>query len=59
MIALYYSSEKEKPQGAVDYTKARYVKKPSGSKPGFVIYEKNFTAYVTADKDTVEGLFKG
>lgn len=59
MIALYYSSEKEKPQGAVDYTKARYVKKPSGSKPGFVIYEKNYTAYVTADKDTVEGLFKG
>lgn len=58
MIAAYFSSEKEKPQVAVDYTKARYVKKPSGSKPGFVIYEKNYTAYVTADKETVEKLEK-
>ena len=56
VIALYYSSEHEKPQAAVDYTKARYVKKPSGSKPGFVIYEKNYTAYVTADKQTVDRL---
>ena len=56
MIALYYSSEREKPQAAVDYTRARYVKKPSGSKPGFVIYEKNYTAYVTADKEQVEKL---
>ena len=58
MIAAYYSSEKEKPQVAVDYTKARYVKKPSGSKPGFVIYERNFTAYVTADEKTVDKLKK-
>ncbi len=58
MIALLYSSEKEKPQCAVDYTKARYVKKPSGSKPGFVIYEKNFTAYVTADRELVEKLLQ-
>ena len=56
MIAAFYSSEREKPQAAVDYTKARYVKKPSGSKPGFVIYEKNYTAYVTADKEAVERL---
>ena len=58
MIAAYFSSEREKPQVAVDYTKARYVKKPSGSKPGFVIYERNYTAYVTADKETVEKLMK-
>ncbi len=58
MIAAYFSSEREKPQVAVDYTKARYVKKPSGSKPGFVIYERNYTAYVTANKETVEKLMK-
>lgn len=57
-IAAYYSSEKEKPQVAVDYTKARYVKKPSGSKPGFVIYERNFTAYVTADEKEILALKK-
>ena len=50
MIAAFYSSEREKPQAAVDYTRVRYVKKPSGSKPGFVIYEKNYTAYVTAQQ---------
>lgn len=58
IIAAYYSSEREKPLAAVDYTKARYVKKPSGSKPGFVVYDKNYSAYVTADKETVEKLYK-
>ncbi len=58
IIAAYFSSEKEKPQTAVDYTKIRYVKKPAGSKPGFVIYEKNYTAYVTPDKEYVESLLQ-
>ncbi len=37
---------------AVDYTRVRNIKKPQGSKPGFVIYKTNFTAYVSAmDKE--------
>ena len=31
----------------VDYAQRRYVKKPSGSKPGFVIYTHQKTIYVT------------
>ena len=31
----------------VDYTKIKFVKKPSGAKPGFVIYTDNNTVYVT------------
>lgn len=31
----------------VDYTEVRYVKKPSGAKPGMVIYTHNRTLYVT------------
>lgn len=31
---------------AVDYTAVRNVKKPQGSKPGFVIYKTNYTAFV-------------
>ncbi len=54
MIAAFYSSQKELPQAPVDYTRVRNVKKPSGSKPGFVIYETNFTCYVTADGEKVE-----
>ena len=55
-IAAFYSSEREKPLTAVDYTKARYVRKPNGAKPGFVIYERNFTAYVTPSEQDIEAL---
>ena len=44
-IAVLYSSQKETPNAAVDYTRVRHVKKPSGSKPGFVVYDTNFTAF--------------
>ena len=41
---------------AVDYTRVKNIKKPSGSKPGFVVYETNYSAYVTADEETVQKL---
>lgn len=56
MIAAYYSSQRDLPSAPVDYTRIRNVKKPSGSKPGFVIYETNYTAYVTANREEVEKL---
>ena len=56
MIAAYYSSGKKIPNVAVDYTKVRNIKKPSGSKPGFVVYETNYSAYVTADEEKVKKL---
>ncbi len=31
---------------AVDYTRVKNIKKPAGSRPGFVTYKTNFTAYV-------------
>lgn len=31
---------------AVDYTRVKNIKKPAGSKPGYVIYKTNYTAYV-------------
>ncbi len=37
----------------VDYTQIKYVKKPSGAKPGMVIYKTNKTVYVTPDKKEV------
>lgn len=37
---------------AVDYTRIRHVKKPAGARPGFVIYDPYWTAYVTkGEKD--------
>lgn len=53
-IAACYSKAAEGAMVPVDYTLVRHVKKPSGSKPGFVIYTTNWTAYVTPDKNDVE-----
>ena len=54
-IAAYYSKS-EGENIAVDYTLAKHVKKPSGSKPGFVIYNTNWTAYVTPNADKIAKL---
>ena len=36
---------------AVDYTRVKNIKKPSGAKPGFVIYKTNYTAFVRPATD--------
>ena len=36
---------------AVDYTRVKNIKKPGGSKPGFVTYKTNFTAFVRPATD--------
>lgn len=46
-IAAYYSKARMSSNVPVDYTLVKYVKKPSGSKPGFVIYTHNKTINVT------------
>lgn len=53
-IAAYNSKVADGQNVGVDYTLAKNVKKPSGSKPGFVIYNTNYTAYVTPDKKKIE-----
>ncbi len=56
-IAAFYS----KANGnniAVDYTHAKEVKKPVGSKPGYVIYHINWTAYVTPDEKRINEMLK-
>lgn len=46
-LAAYYSKAKLSQNVPVDYTIKKNVKKPSGAKPGLVIYEKNKTIHVT------------
>ncbi|WP_216828098.1 Rqc2 family fibronectin-binding protein [Alkalihalobacterium elongatum] len=57
-IAAYYSKARQSSGVPVDYTKIRHVKKPNGSKPGFVIYDNQTTLYVTPDEDLVLKLRK-
>lgn len=45
MLAKAHSKAEQSSNATVDYTLVKYVKKPSGSKPGMVIYthEKSVT----------------
>ena len=56
MLAAYYSQGRESSKVPVDYTPARYVKKPSGAKPGMVIYTTYQTMYVTPDETKIRTL---
>ena len=49
-IAAYFSKYKDSSNVPVDYTACKFVKKPSGSKPGFVIFFNQHTLYVTPDE---------
>lgn len=48
-LAAYFSKARNGSQIPVDCTERRYVKKPSGSKPGFVIFSNQNTFYTTPD----------
>ncbi|MBB6631256.1 Rqc2 family fibronectin-binding protein [Clostridium algidicarnis] len=45
-LAAYYSKSKDSSNVPVDYTLVKNVKKPSGAKPGMVIYYTNKTLYI-------------
>lgn len=55
-LAAYYSKARQSSNVPVDYTFRRNVKKPAGAKPGFVIYDKQSTIYVTPDHKHIEEL---
>ncbi len=46
-LAAYYSEVKLSNRVEVDVTRARFVKKPNGSKPGFVTYKNHQTVIVS------------
>lgn len=55
-LAAFYSSAKSSPKVEVDYTQIKNVKKPSGAKPGMVIYDRYNTLYVPPDEELVKKL---
>lgn len=48
-LAVYFSKARESTKVPVDYTQRKYVKKPPGAKPGFVIYDNFKSAVITPD----------
>ncbi|TDL35094.1 fibronectin/fibrinogen-binding protein [Jeotgalibacillus sp. S-D1] len=57
-IAAYYSKARASSSVPVDYTRIRHVKKPSGAKPGYVIYDHQETVFVTPTEDLILKLKK-
>lgn len=56
MLAAYYSKGRNGNNIPVDYTELKNVKKPSGAKPGMVIYVNYNTIYTNPDESQVEKL---
>lgn len=52
-LAAYFSKARESSSVPVDYTEVKQVKKPSGAKPGFVIYFEQKTVFITPDEALV------
>ncbi|MDR3543044.1 MAG: NFACT RNA binding domain-containing protein [Desulfosporosinus sp.] len=55
-LAIYYSQARGSSQVAVDYTHVKQLKKPNAAKPGMVIYEQNWTLYLTPKPEILEQL---
>lgn len=53
-LAIHFSQARGSSQVPVDYTHVRQLKKPNGAKPGMVIYEQNWTLYLTPKPEVLE-----
>ncbi|WP_028611131.1 Rqc2 family fibronectin-binding protein [Paenibacillus harenae] len=56
MLAAHYSQARDSSSIPVDYTTIRHVRKPSGAKPGFVIYDNQKTLFITPDEQRIMSL---
>ena len=53
-LAAFYSKAKDMDKVEIDYTEKKNVKKPSGGKPGFVVYYTNYSLMITPDITGIE-----
>jgi len=56
VIAAYYSEGRNEKKVAVDYTHVKHIKKPTGSRPGNVIYSSFSTVFAAPDEKLVKQL---
>lgn len=55
-LAAYYSKGRLAPKVEIDYTERRNLKKPSASRPGFVIYHTNYSLLIEPDISHIQEL---
>lgn len=58
LLAAYFSKARESSSVPVDYTVIKQVKKPSGAKPGFVIYFDQKTLFVTPEEAIIRHIMQ-
>jgi predicted ribosome quality control (RQC) complex YloA/Tae2 family protein len=55
-LAAYYSKARSSTNVPIDYCLRKNVKKPSGAKPGMVIYDHYKTIYITPSEEMVQSM---
>jgi len=53
-LAAYYSSLRDSEKVEIDYVEKKQVKKPNGSKPGFVVYYTNYSMMIEPDINGIQ-----
>jgi len=53
-LAAYYSKGRGQDKVEIDYIQKKHIKKPSGAKPGFVVYYTNYSLMIDADISGIE-----
>lgn len=48
-LAAYYSKNRDAEKVEIDYVEKKHIKKPNGSKPGFVVYYTNYSLMIDSD----------
>ncbi len=48
-LAAHFSKAKDQDKVEIDYIERKHVKKPGGSKPGFVVYYTNYSLVIDSD----------
>lgn len=55
-LAAYYSKGRENDKVEIDYLEKKNVKKPNGSKPGFVVYYTNYSLVASPDISGIQAV---
>ena len=53
-LAAYYSKGRGQEKVEIDYIQKKHVKKPSGGKPGFVVYYTNYSLMIDSNIEGIE-----
>ena len=53
-LAAYYSKNRGNEKVEIDYIEKKHVKKPSGGKPGFVVYYTNYSLMIDSDISSLQ-----